>query len=158
MLFCAKTNTKVMKKHSMTKFSDNYFAKNLSVLRKNKNVSQVEMAEMLGLARTTYASYEAGRSEPGIPILLQLSEFFSISINDMCLKNLKNEKYDKINVYLENNDNNIDMLKSTEFNEMVKEFKKSKKELEESRMKIEVLEETLKTTIHKIVDNLSKEK
>lgn len=55
----------------------------LKFLRQKKNYSQEEMAKYLGIARTTYASYEQGKREPDNATLVKLSSFFGVSTDDL---------------------------------------------------------------------------
>ncbi|MCT2343002.1 helix-turn-helix domain-containing protein [Niallia taxi] len=53
----------------------------LSELRKNKNWSQAETAELLGIAKSTYAGYESGYREPSLRALIQIADLFDVSID-----------------------------------------------------------------------------
>ena len=43
---------------------ENITGKRLRNLREKKNVSQAEVANFLGIERTTYTAYESGKSRP----------------------------------------------------------------------------------------------
>ena len=58
----------------------------LSTLRKNKNFTQQQVADSLGISRQAYANYEAGKRQPDPEMLMKLSEFFEVSI-DIILDN-----------------------------------------------------------------------
>jgi transcriptional regulator with XRE-family HTH domain len=60
--------------------------KNIAHLRKLKSVSQEHMADDLGITRSKLGSYEEGRANPPIPILIKLSDYFKLPI-DILLKN-----------------------------------------------------------------------
>ncbi len=51
----------------------------LKELRLNKGLLQKDVAEYLGVDRTTYVKYENGISEPNKETLLKLSSFFDVS-------------------------------------------------------------------------------
>ncbi|MFL2099727.1 helix-turn-helix domain-containing protein [Desemzia sp. FAM 24101] len=51
----------------------------LKELRKSKRLTQGEMAEILEIARTTYANYEQGTREPDNKILNKLADYFQVS-------------------------------------------------------------------------------
>ncbi|MFL2072787.1 helix-turn-helix domain-containing protein [Marinilactibacillus psychrotolerans] len=53
----------------------------LKMLRKEKGLTQGDMAEILEIARTTYANYEQGTREPDNRILNRLADFFIVSID-----------------------------------------------------------------------------
>lgn len=55
------------------------FAKRLVVLRKNKNVSQYELAKLLNLSRGQIANYEQGKRQPDYDILKMFADFFGVS-------------------------------------------------------------------------------
>ena len=56
---------------------------NLVNHRKNKKITQQEMADILGIKRTTYASYEQDLSSPDIETLKKISQFFRVSIDEL---------------------------------------------------------------------------
>lgn len=53
----------------------------LSELRKNRNWSQQETAERLGIAKSTYAGYESGYREPSLRALIQIADLFDVPID-----------------------------------------------------------------------------
>ena len=55
-------------------------SKRLISLREKSGMSQQEISKRLGMARTTYASYEQGAREPDISMLNRLSEFHGVSL------------------------------------------------------------------------------
>lgn len=62
---------------------DNFFPENLIVLRKEKGVSKQEMATMLNVGRSTYYGYENGESFPTFSGLLQIADFFRLSLDKL---------------------------------------------------------------------------
>lgn len=50
-------------------------------LRTEKQFTQAEMAMMIGVARTTYASYESGQNEPDIKTLIAIANIFKVSLD-----------------------------------------------------------------------------
>lgn len=52
---------------------------NLKHLRTLKGITQKEVAEALGINRTTYVKYENGTSEPDNKMLIELSNFYDTS-------------------------------------------------------------------------------
>lgn len=54
---------------------------NLKVLRKRKGVSQQDIADYLGVARSAYGFYETGRRDMNTDILQKLSDYFDVSID-----------------------------------------------------------------------------
>lgn len=50
-------------------------------LRKEKKLSQLELAQKLGVAQSTLSTWETGRFEPDSKSLIALSEIFSVSVD-----------------------------------------------------------------------------
>lgn len=63
-----------------------YLKENLKLLRKRRKRSQEDVAKSLMLTRSAYNSYENGVAEPGIQVLIRLSQFYQVNIDKM-LKN-----------------------------------------------------------------------
>lgn len=59
------------------------FANNLQLLRKRKKISQADLAEEVGIKRSSLSGYELGNSEPNFETLLRFSSFFKISIDKL---------------------------------------------------------------------------
>ena len=56
-------------------------ADRLYQLRNEKQFTQVEVAMMIGVARTTYAGYETGQNEPDIKTLIALADIYKVSLD-----------------------------------------------------------------------------
>jgi transcriptional regulator with XRE-family HTH domain len=61
---------------------------NLKLLRKRKQFSQEEIANELGLTRSSYSGYENGVAEPNLVNLIKFSEYFNISLDKLIKRNL----------------------------------------------------------------------
>ena len=59
------------------------FHEKLQELRKNRGLTQEELAEALYVSRTAISKCESGRGYPSIDSLKQLSAYFSVSIDDL---------------------------------------------------------------------------
>lgn len=59
------------------------FNEKLQELRKNKGLTQEELAEALWVSRTAVSKWESGRGYPSIDSLKQISAFFGVSIDDL---------------------------------------------------------------------------
>lgn len=59
------------------------FGEKLRQLRKNRGLTQEELAEALYVSRTAVSKWESGRGYPGIDSLKEISGFFSVSIDDL---------------------------------------------------------------------------
>ena len=56
---------------------------NLEKLRKNKGLSQEELAAQLQVSRQTISSLEKGQYNPSILLAFRLSKFFGLSIEEL---------------------------------------------------------------------------
>ena len=52
-------------------------------LRKEKNISQSELAEKLHISRQTISKWELGKSLPDSIMMKDLSKFFNVSIDEI---------------------------------------------------------------------------
>ncbi len=59
------------------------FHEKLQVLRKERGLTQEELAEDLYVSRTAISKWESGRGYPSIDSLKEISKFFSVSIDDL---------------------------------------------------------------------------
>lgn len=59
------------------------FNEKLQSLRKEKGLTQEELAELLYVSRTAVSKWESGRGYPNIESLKDISKFFSVSIDDL---------------------------------------------------------------------------
>ena len=59
------------------------FNEKLQELRKNKGLTQEELAEILYVSRTAISKWESGRGYPNIESLKEISKFFDVSIDDL---------------------------------------------------------------------------
>jgi transcriptional regulator with XRE-family HTH domain len=57
--------------------------KRLANLRKQKGLSQVELADKIGISQQTISKYERGLLEPDFGTLNFLADFFNVSIDDL---------------------------------------------------------------------------
>ena len=59
------------------------FNEKLQELRKNRGMTQEELAEALYVSRTAISKWESGRGYPNIDSLKDISNFFSVSIDEL---------------------------------------------------------------------------
>ena len=86
----------------------NDFSRILKDLRQRENLSQDAVARRLGIARTTYASYEQGRRQPSFEIEEKIANFYNVDINTLRgypEQNLNEEEAFIINSYQRLNNN-----------------------------------------------------
>jgi transcriptional regulator with XRE-family HTH domain len=66
-----------------------YLSQNLRYLRENKGMSQGELAEHFELSRAAIGSWENNLRMPDIEMIVKLSEYFSVSLDELVLKDLR---------------------------------------------------------------------
>ncbi len=60
-----------------------FFSNNLKFLRKQKGLTQDQLADKLGINRAMVGSYEESRAEPKFELLQRMAYLFKVSIHDM---------------------------------------------------------------------------
>lgn len=50
-------------------------------LRKQKELTQIELAKMVNVQQTTVSKWEVGRAVPDYPVLLKLAELYGVSVD-----------------------------------------------------------------------------
>ena len=53
----------------------------LRKIRKKKNLNQLKVAMDLNISRESISYYENGKREPSLALLVQISEYFNVSID-----------------------------------------------------------------------------
>ena len=71
-------------------------SENLQYLRKKHKFSQQELANQLGLPRTTLGDYERGKTEPNIEMLIALADCFKVTIDALVRTNLQHLEFEII--------------------------------------------------------------
>ena len=59
------------------------FNEKIIMLRKNKNLSQEDLGNELGVARQTISKWELGETTPEMDKLIKMSEIFEITLDDL---------------------------------------------------------------------------
>ena len=59
------------------------FNEKLQELRKNKGLTQEELAEALYVSRTAISKWESGRGYPSIDSLKEIAKYFSVTIDEI---------------------------------------------------------------------------
>ncbi len=57
----------------------------IAALRKERRLSQAELAEALSVTRQTVISLEKGRYDPSLPLAHKLARYFGLAIEDIFL-------------------------------------------------------------------------
>ncbi|EAC4304668.1 helix-turn-helix domain-containing protein [Listeria monocytogenes] len=78
------------------------FGDTLMKLRKSKNLTQSDIAKILGVARTTYSSYEQNRRMPDAEIQIKIADYFDVSL-DYLHGRSKNNIADTIAAHIDSN-------------------------------------------------------
>ena len=81
------------------------FCEKLQELRKNRTMTQEELAEALYVSRTAISKWESGRGYPSIDSLKEISRFFGVTIDELiCADEMvsmaENEKREYIHKYV----------------------------------------------------------
>ena len=66
---------------------------NLKKLRKQRDLTQEELAKLLNISRTTYVGYERKTSEPNLEFLFKLADFYDVSLDYLCGRQNNNLVY-----------------------------------------------------------------
>lgn len=66
----------------------NLLASNIKFLRKNKNLTQDELADKVGVNRAMIGSYEEGRAIPKLQVLQAFSHYFGVTLDALILNDL----------------------------------------------------------------------
>ena len=59
------------------------FADNLTRLRREKKVTQEELADFIGVTKASVSKWETRQSLPDILILPQLASFFNVTVDEL---------------------------------------------------------------------------
>lgn len=66
-----------------------YLAQNLKYLREQRGMNQDELAKFLKTSRSTIANWEVGNKEPRLRMLVNIAEYFGVTLDDLVLKDLR---------------------------------------------------------------------
>lgn len=94
-----------------------YFYQRLKDLRDDKDMTQQQVAEIIGTYQTHYSKYERGEREIPFHLVIKLAKFYDVSIdyiagltnNPRPIQNNQNEK-EKYTIKQENNINAIGII------------------------------------------------
>jgi DNA-binding XRE family transcriptional regulator len=59
----------------------NKFAKNLTMLRNGRDITQEVFAETFGVSRSTIGMWESGKREPNMETLARIADYFNVDVN-----------------------------------------------------------------------------
>ena len=63
----------------------------LKELRKEKNISQYELALITGISQTAYSGYESGKVMPTIEPLIKLADYYHVTLDYLVGRNFAND-------------------------------------------------------------------
>ena len=97
-----------------------YFTDKLKALRKEKQLTQKELAEQIGIKQNSYSDWETGKNEPNLENIVKLSKILDTSTDELLGRQVnfgdrilnKKNKYD-LSVLKESNTQNLYDLKMT---------------------------------------------
>ncbi|OLN21930.1 hypothetical protein BTO30_12045 [Domibacillus antri] len=109
----------------------------LKRLRKNKQKTQKEMAEFLGITRQAYGHYENGSRQPDLSTIEKLADFFEVTTDYL----IKGKERNVTDTDLSDDEKKmLAFFKNPELNLFFKEMAQSKEEqLEEMRQIWEII-------------------
>lgn len=62
---------------------NNVFGNNLKLLRLNANISQRDLGNILHVSNQAVSFWETGSREPDLDTLIEISNFFEVSLDDL---------------------------------------------------------------------------
>ena len=65
---------------------NNYFGKTLKMLREEKNISQRQLGEDLGVVNQTVSFWETGSREPDLDMLISIAKYFDVTTDFLLRK------------------------------------------------------------------------
>jgi len=80
------------------------FSEKLQMLRKEKGLSQEQLAELLCVSRQSISKWESGQTYPEINKLIILSDLFNITLDDL----LRDKKIDSIHSEYDNKQEEVE--------------------------------------------------
>ena len=60
-----------------------HFNENLKAARERKNMTQKEVADNIGVAKSTYSLYESGNREPNVQTIKKIADTLNVSADDL---------------------------------------------------------------------------
>ena len=69
----------------------NYFSENLECLRKQKNLTQLDLAKKLNKDYTTIGKWEKGERTPKLNDVIKIAEYFNLSLDNLVTKSFNKE-------------------------------------------------------------------
>jgi|SRR6056297_244932 len=109
--------------------SQNHIGNRIKKIRKEHDLSQIELADMLSISQASIGHYENGNRKPPIKILIMLSKIGNVSL-DWLIKGTKNTThptYPKLNTTGVNESNPEYITNKNEYRKLIRILEKDKK-------------------------------
>lgn len=74
-------------------FPENYFGKALKELREDKNLTQKEAADLVGIEQTQWSAYELGKRKPNLDTILAMAIGIKFDPLELITRTLVKSKY-----------------------------------------------------------------
>ena len=71
--------------------------KNIKQLRLLRNLTQEDVAQKIGLTRQAISSYESGRTQPSVDLLMKFAEIYEVTLDDILYGKRKEECEEIVN-------------------------------------------------------------
>ena len=65
------------------------FNENLRIAREKRNMTQKELADIIGVAKSTYSLYESGNREPNVQTIKRIADALSVSADTLLGLNIE---------------------------------------------------------------------
>jgi|SRR5690554_393018 len=101
---------------------DMSFGQKLLKLRKEKGLSQEDLATDLGISQSSVSNYESGFTKPDISVLEKVSKYFSVPISDLFIDD-QNTFYNYKNKTVQNVVYNLPEKLIEQYEETIKSLK-----------------------------------
>ena len=59
------------------------FNENLKITRERRQITQTQMADAIGVAKSTYSLYESGKREPNVQTIKKISDILNVSADEL---------------------------------------------------------------------------
>lgn len=114
------------------------FSERLKNLRKQAHLTQVDVAEKLGISQPAYASWERGIKKPTQENLVKIAQILNVSIDYLVGnsdENLKEDELDNVELHFHLNLNGLTEEEKAIFKKEIIEFMEERKKMFEEKNK-----------------------
>jgi transcriptional regulator with XRE-family HTH domain len=70
----------------------NTFAQNLAALRKEKGLTQEDLADLLNVSRQSVSKWESGKGYPNMERMIFLADYYGVSLDDLAHRAVSGRK------------------------------------------------------------------